>query len=858
MADYRNTIRQVNYAYAHKKNSTGQLAANNNIGYGPWDSLQEAWTNLLTIFGNESSIIPIGITVGVNDGDYVKEYWLQGGHTMANLVEKGGSSIDVVDDLTHNDSDKALSAKQGKVLKGEVDALEKSVAQLGLGNDTPTVTPPTSVTLPTSNTLEYNPDNNYVISLDGNSIATVHYPYEHTDNGTLKGYLVFKAIDRDLYYVYEHTTGSNYLFVEQKEYNELSHSEAQAIFKAGQYAVKQIIDVNGKNAAAGTPSPKGYWEHGVPSVFATFHGYPLRYNQIHETAIDAYDNGYHVLLKCDEINTIFKYRAYTSVPSPNTNNVKTGCWYLAASYSKGNANYKTYDAYFDQKMADEIGFDNTITQFDSSVDTVQKALNYLTTAVVSGNCILNVYLRDYDGSNIVSEYIGLSYTIAGPGEVTTVVLSDLEDDTPAISTDSNGIAHALIPYGATYTIKFKKRNNRQDIADHSATADTNHIDVFKRYTKQADKEMVIIQVQVKNANSLDPTYSLANKEVYIDYLNSSGTSVVTSAAITCVLNARGSIETWVEDGTTHTYSSDPIYIDRGQYYQVRLQEWSPSLTPDEQELIKSESKKRLAQDYTASFQMYYTYKKAGFFFVVEDYDGSTDLHSYTEYLCDSYDDTNHTITIIDHTDNNTKYILKYDSAEGGIVRAPYTDPTNFVLWISSSNISRVLGVGIRTSDTVNNNLEYNDYYSYGYTDCSFLIARNLVSVSKKIQDTQTSWVSLPVKYSGKAVTVFMAESQSPYSEMAVYLNTEVEYTMGNLTQHPFIPSEEQAVIMANNKTFIKNIMLVMNNSYFASVGSTVVCEEVNNTTIKYVNIFGTSQVPQSKTNNNNVIPLYCF
>ena len=162
-----------------------------------------------------------------------------------------------------------------------------------------------------------------------------------------------------------------------------------------------------------------------------------------------------------------------------------------------------------------------------------------------------------------------------------------------------------------------------------------YINLFKYYNKEADKELVIIQVMVKNANNADlDNYSLQNKEVYIDYLNSQGTAVVTEAAITCYLNARGRIETWQESGsaTVYNYSEDPIYINKGQYYRVRLQEWSPSLPSDEQELIKSENKSRLAQDYTKSFQMFYTYKKAGIFFVVEDYNDDTDLNTYKEVM----------------------------------------------------------------------------------------------------------------------------------------------------------------------------------------------------------------------------------
>lgn len=539
----------------------------------------------------------------------------------------------------------------------------------------------------------------------------------------------------------------------------------------------------------------------------------------------------------------------------NDLNDKTDTNEKAVSAALNDLNDKIDNA---AQSASDVSFDDSLTHLGTQqdpVDDVQKAINMLTTAIVSGNCILSVNLKDYDGTNIASEYIGVSYILNG----NTTVLSDLSDTTPAISTDANGIAHAVIPYGAQYTITFKTRSNRQDIPSYTSIADTNHINLFRYYNKEADKELVIIQVMVKNANNADLTnYSLQNKEVYIDYLNSVGT-VVTEAAITCYLNVQGRINTWQESGsnTVHTYSEDPIYINKGQYYRVRLQEWSPSLSSDEQELIKSENKSRLAQDYTKSFQMFYTYKKAGIFFVVEDYSGDTDLNTYTEYLCENYDNTNHTITIVDNETSN-RYILKYDASEGGIVRALSTDPTNFILWISTTNMSRVLGIGMRTSDTINNNLEYTAYESYGYVDCSFLIPRNVALVSKKMQDTASNWASLPKIKSGKAVTTFMAESTSPYCEMADYITTNLSLKTGSLTQKAFIPSPLQARVMANNKLFIKNALLVLNNTLFNNVNYTITINQASADSFEFVNIYGTSGTPINKLSNQNAIPLYCF
>lgn len=540
--------------------------------------------------------------------------------------------------------------KEVKDLNKSVNDLSTQVAEL----DKPSPTPSSSTTTvnlaeyaTSSSSFTYDVDNKYIY----NTKDTTFYQYSEEDNSNTVYYGVFKVIGEDRYLMYSITNNTTFTYV--NTYTELTLPEnAKKEFALGSVAVVKRVNGEGES-----------WKNGTVNLFCTKQNMPLR-NRCKNINFNG-STAWRVLIKSEDGNTIFVYKAKSN------GNYE---WEINVPRSS-TANFNLLDKYFDRPEASNVSFDDSIAQLgtqENPVDDVQKAINMLTTAVVSGSCILSVDLRDFDGSSIASEYIGLSYVLNG----TTVVLSDLSDTVPAISTDSNGIAHAVIPYGAQYTIQFNSRTNRQAIPDYANIADTSHINIFKYYNKEADKELVIIQVTVKNANNNDlVNYSLEDKEVYIDYLDNTGTSVVTSAAITCYLNVRGSIQTWKEasSSTVYNYSETPIYINRGQYYRVRLQEWSPSLTPDQQELIKSENKSRLAQDYTRSFQMYYTYKKAGIFFVVEDYEDGTDLNTYTEYLCDSYDDTNHTVTIIDPDNTDNKYILKYDSSEGGIVRAPSTD-----------------------------------------------------------------------------------------------------------------------------------------------------------------------------------------
>lgn len=69
--------------------SGGTLYPSLEATYGPYKSIQEAYTAIETEFGAEG--IPIGLTVGIRDGTNIKEYWFNGGTTQSNLVEKTGS-----------------------------------------------------------------------------------------------------------------------------------------------------------------------------------------------------------------------------------------------------------------------------------------------------------------------------------------------------------------------------------------------------------------------------------------------------------------------------------------------------------------------------------------------------------------------------------------------------------------------------------------------------------------------------------------------------------------------------------------------------------------------------------------------
>ena len=140
-----------------------------------------------------------------------------------------------------------------------------------IANSEPVVVPPSAINLPTTGTFNYDSGNTYVMNVDSTQIATIHYPY--TVGST--DYVAFKAIDRDLYYVYSvSSNGVTYTYSNQYTWSTLP-AAAKSKFESGIYAVKQTINNDGT-------IPEGHWVHGVPSVFVTRHNYPLTYTQITE------------------------------------------------------------------------------------------------------------------------------------------------------------------------------------------------------------------------------------------------------------------------------------------------------------------------------------------------------------------------------------------------------------------------------------------------------------------------------------------------------------------------------------------------------------------------------------------------
>ena len=687
--------------------------------------------------------------------------------------------------------------------------IENTLQQIA--NAEPIVIPSSAVELPTSanSTITYDSDDTYVMNISGTQIATVHYPYEHGTNS----YLAFKAIDRDLYYVYQLTNAANntYTFVEQHTYDELSHDEAKAVFEAGKYAVKQVIDVRHN----GNPLPDNYFKHGIPSTFVTPDGYPLRYNQIKE------NNVYYILLKCDENNKIFKYSA------------SNGKWSLVSGgcYTKDDTitgeNYKKYDAYFDRQPASNISFDDTITQLgtqESPVTDVQAAINQLAAGVSGLTGKLKIRLLYQNNTPITDKAVNITVLYRGSSYD---ISSQYSPNTQGFITDNDGYVinansneYILLPLGAQYTIHlYDISNDYITPEDKTGIVDANITTFNFVYENVSNAEMVYFYVQLTNVTPNIATVN--NKKIYVDFYSDATTHAL---QYQCVLRANGTVKQILDaSGNQATYNGENLISDDspvlmpvpiGTKYTCALQEWDESIPSENQRYIKSANVTISAAN-KAKRTIRFTYKdnQVGIFLVIAD---STKSRGYRECLITDVDVVNNEITFVDDSINYKAY-LNNSTLYKEIIGTETPE-----LWEET-----ILGYGIRTSTTIyavnNDTTTQNEY-----PDCSFFIPKTRILYKQQLL-TISQAVSLPQDFGGLFCTrnlYNLTDGQTSPAAHALIDDNLYALTLntpnsGTNVIKAFIASKSQLIVIQGNKPLIDNISTILTGTTYhtgASVG----------------------------------------
>lgn len=255
---------------------------------------------------------------------------------------KTNSGTDLTPDLNGKVTLPPIPVDQSTRIKN----IEESIAQMG--NNQPIVIPSSAVELPVSTSdpdyIDYDSDTTYVMNIDGTQVATIHYPYIDNSNN----YIAFKAIDRDLYYVYSVSVvndAERYTYSNQYTWSTLP-ADAKSKFESGIYAIKQLINDDGT-------LPEKKWYKNIPSVFVDKNNLPLRSRRIVETVSSSVIDV--VLVKNDRLNKIYRY-AFNGISNAWVL-INGGCY--TKDDSTTGADYNKYDKFFDRLDAFNVDYDNT-------------------------------------------------------------------------------------------------------------------------------------------------------------------------------------------------------------------------------------------------------------------------------------------------------------------------------------------------------------------------------------------------------------------------------------------------------------------------------------------------------------------
>ena len=313
--------------------------------------------------------------------------------------------------------------------------IEDSIAQMG--NNQPVVIPSSAVELPVSTSnpdyIDYDSDTTYVMNIDGTQVATIHYPYVDNNNN----YVAFKAIDRDLYYVYSVSSvndAERYTYSNQYTWSTLP-ADAKSKFESGIYAIKQVINDDGT-------LPEKKWYKNIPSVFVDKNNLPLRTRRIDETISSSVIDV--LLVKNDRLNKIYRYAF--SVSSNTWVLINGGC-YTKDDATTG-ADYNKYDKFFDRLNASNVDYDNTKSGLSAS--NVKAAIDetFITLKHTAGSA--TVSSGSFTLPNTVTGNTYYDITSTPITSLTIPSINSLYEVVIKFTTNSTNICTILIPNGQKY------------------------------------------------------------------------------------------------------------------------------------------------------------------------------------------------------------------------------------------------------------------------------------------------------------------------------------------------------------------------------------------------------------------------
>ena len=772
----------------------------------------------------------------------------------------GGEAIDA-DDISYTEKVSPNSHKTGSVGK-KVKELEDRINDLVPGEEyvSDTVIDLIDYMLDgsTPQSFTYDSDTKYVY---GGKVTTM---CTYARNNT--SYAAFKVVDIDKYIVY---TIYDNTFTYYNELNsETLSNEARSKFELGKYAlVKQLEGKTGDS-----------WVDGKVGVFVDSSNRPMSFRYISSVEIYGQTLNNVLLGKTADGTNIYVYnlssglfKFYNRISSNDSafealNNLivgasgggitgaavngsevpKNGTILQFPTYpTSGTMSYSdstNYDAgsigkaVKDAKVAANVSFDDSLTQLgteENPITDTQSAINAIVTAIASSISVLVIKLIDHNNNNIVGQSVVINETYNGTTNTYTV------------NTESNGIAVCSIHYGSVYTIIYQNRTNSFTPTSVTGIAENIHINIFAKYNLNADYENIHCYVKIKGVNINN--YNVNNKKLYIDYKYNNNDTITYIRKYTIVLNSSGTIKTIYDENNTEVANCT---IPKNQYYRVSLEDYT--------DMDKTADLEYKSEYFDRTITMYYYYKLSGVFLVVEDYIDNVDTNEYSEYKCINFDDVENKITIIDS--NNDSWDIIKDVTTGNLMKSP-VGQENYSIWIESNNFNRILGIGLRTSSSIDALINNSEAESQGFTDSSMLLT-NKALVAGYYSTEASNIPGVDNSYSGKYLTQVMVDSTDPYSQIA---NNMINVTLktGNVTQKAFILTWGQARDLYQNKTLIRQIASVINFTTLINTfnwSSIPVCSVITRPAYWRVLQSGVNELYNApvKTASQSCLPIFSF
>ena len=698
----------------------------------------------------------------------------------------------------------AIPADQSTRIK----KIEDSIAQMG--NNQPVVIPPSAVELPVSDSnpdyIDYDSDTTYVMNLDGTQVATIHYPYIDNSNN----YVAFKAIDRDLYYVYSVSVvndAERYTYSNQYTWSTLP-ADAKSKFESGIYAIKQVINDDGT-------LPEKKWYKNIPSVFVDKNNLPLRTRRIDETISSSVIDV--LLVKNDRLNKIYRYAFSFS----------TNTWVLinGGCYTKDDAttgeNYKKYDAYFDRQPASNIVFDDSITQLSiqgNPINNVQTAIQLLATKIYGHSSTLIITLTYSNGIRVANTVINISAVFQGNNYDFSSQLNDPDnaqyvttvDNVKKFKTNSNGECRIGLPIGATYELTFKDIVNYIKPEPITGITDSTQIVIGASYQAISDYETVILKVVVHGASGY---VTPSGKKVYIDTYNQNNTSAVDVEGLyEITVNANGTPSTVkIKEGSSYNVVTDSVIkIDKGVLYKVRLDDWD-----DTGVYATSTSPLFNAQKVNRGVTLAYTYTLSGTYLLLKDPESED---GYKNYRIIETDSTNNKIKIAREINGVTNNYWIYKNSNDVYIYEESQDISTAYAWFEGINVDAnnpIIGIGFR-SQLLNAPSSSSRAVS---STCAFcIIPYNVANITAGALRENGASTALNNTIDGLANEESWLEVDSPTSPITKTIHN-ITASIGNNTYNAFLPASRQLETVIQNIDNINLIFSIFNKSLVIAMGN---------------------------------------